>query len=247
MRFVIIFAVLACVFLFPGALGAEPGPVRIWMGLAALLLALLYLLALWPERRVGAWIRTASPLAGIARLVLMPYRWLAYLVLRTKVAMRHLRPIDEIVPGLYLGRRPLPGDRDGMATLALKAIVDLCAEFPPSGAIHGIPDADYLSIPAMDGTAPALPDIANAIEWIEQRIAAGKPVLVHCAAGHGRSATVVACLLIARGLATDAPSAQSLMQTIRPGVRLNRTQTRQVGRFVEWLATRPEPAEALQA
>lgn len=245
MRLVVLFAVLASAFLVPGAFGVQLGPVRVWMGLSALLLALLYMLALWPERRVGAWIRTASPLAGIAWVLLTPYRWIAYLVLRTKVALRHLRPIDEIVPGLYLGRRPLPGDRDALAALSLQAIVDLCVEFPPSGPVVGVAHADYLSIPAMDGTAPALPDIASAVEWIEQRLAAQKPVLVHCAAGHGRSATVVACLLISRGLATDAASAQTMMQTIRPGVRLNRTQTRQVGRFVTWLATRPEPAEAL--
>jgi hypothetical protein len=244
MKFIIAFGFISLALLAPAAAGEHINPLQVWLGLASVLLTLLYLIALWPERKIGRWIRLASPFSGALRLLLTPYRWLAYLLLRAKVAARHVRQIDQIIPGLYLGRRPLPGDRAGLEAYKLQAVVDLCAEFPASGPVVGVADEHYLSIPAMDGTAPSMDDIRAAVDWIDERLDAGRPTLVHCAAGHGRSATVVACLLIARGLATTADEAEKMMQAVRPGVRLNGQQKRQVGRFIALSAQEPVPAAA---
>ena len=50
------------------------------------------------------------------------------------------------------------------------------------------------------------------------------PVYVHCALGHGRSALVVAAVLIARGLASNADEAQARVKAARPGLGLNKAQ-----------------------
>lgn len=244
MRFVFAFGLLSLLLLGPAAAGEHINPLQVWLGLASTVLTLLYLIALRPERGIGRWVRTASPLAWLVRGLLLPYRWLAYGLLRAKVALRHVRQIDRIIPHLYLGRRPLPGDRAGLEAYRLQAVVDLCAEFPASGRLVGVSESDYLSIPAMDGTAPSIHDIRAAVEWIDARLDQGRPTLVHCAAGHGRSATVVACLLIARGLATTADEAEKMMQAVRPGVRLNRQQKRQVQRYLDELAHEPAPVPA---
>jgi len=228
MKLSILFAALAAAFLSPLAWHESPGAVRLWLGLASAVLALLYVIAQWPDTRVGRWLRSPGPAPAATRVLLAPHRWGAWLFLFIKLKLQSERHLDEVAPGLLLGRRPLSADRT-----PADCVVDLCVEFPPSGPVVGVPDDDYLSLPALDGTAPALADLQHAVGWIQQRLARGRRVLVHCAAGHGRSATVMACVLIARGLAADADSAERLMQSARPLVSLNRTQRWIVARYVE--------------
>lgn len=85
---------------------------------------------------------------------------------------------------------------------------------------------------------PAGPDpdqIERGVHWAAQQVAAGRPVLVHCAHGHGRSATVLAAILIAEGRASGVAEAEALMQAQRPRVRLNR---RQRAALLAWVARR---------
>lgn len=242
MRLPILFGLLSLALLAPPGLSYTPGGgLRAWLGIASAVLCLLYVISLWPERQVGRWIRSASPISWFVRLLLAPHRWGAWAFVWLKVRFRGERPLDEIVPGLFLGRRPLWMDRAANATHRLSGVVDLCVEFPESGPVVGVAEEDYLSIPALDGTAPSLHDTKYAVDWMEDRLKQGKNILVHCAAGHGRSATVVAALLIARGLATDAESAERLMKTIRPLVSLNRSQRRLIARYVADLAAQPRP------
>jgi protein-tyrosine phosphatase len=49
-------------------------------------------------------------------------------------------------------------------------------------------------------------------------------VYIHCAVGHGRSATVAAAVLLARGLAANPREAVALLRRSRPLVRLTRVQ-----------------------
>ena len=59
-----------------------------------------------------------------------------------------------------------------------------------------------------------------------RRARAEGPVLVHCALGHGRSATFVAAYLLAEGLAASLPEALDLLRRVWPGVRLSDAQRR---------------------
>ncbi|BDR91416.1 protein-tyrosine phosphatase family protein [Vulcanisaeta souniana] len=65
---------------------------------------------------------------------------------------------------------------------------------------------DYLHIPTRDGYAPTEETLYSISTWIDRNIMNGKPVLVHCHAGIGRSPTVIAAyLMYRRGLnANDA-------------------------------------------
>ena len=51
-----------------------------------------------------------------------------------------------------------------------------------------------------------------------------RPVYVHCAEGHGRSATVVAALLLLTEQVSTVEEAISNVRQARPGVGLNRQQ-----------------------
>lgn len=82
----------------------------------------------------------------------------------------------------------------------------------------------YLNLAVWDTHAPTPAQIEQGVQWAVAQRAAGRPVLVHCAHGHGRSATVLGAILIAEGLAESAADAEALMKARRPRVRLNRRQ-----------------------
>ena len=81
----------------------------------------------------------------------------------------------------------------------------------------------WLCLPTLDGTAPPADGLLKLVDTVESRDPSG-PVYVHCAAGHGRSATVAAALMLRRGLAADVASAEATMREARPGIHLNRAQ-----------------------
>jgi hypothetical protein len=66
-----------------------------------------------------------------------------------------------------------------------------------------------------------------------ERIAdAPGPVLVHCGKGHGRSALVLAAIVVARGLAEGAAEAADYVRRRRRGVWLRPAQRAALARYV---------------
>jgi atypical dual specificity phosphatase len=61
----------------------------------------------------------------------------------------------------------------------------------------------YVHIPVIDFTAPSEPQLREALDAIDAAHAGNRAVLVHCAAGQGRSATILAAWLIRQGTSAD--------------------------------------------
>jgi atypical dual specificity phosphatase len=72
-----------------------------------------------------------------------------------------------------------------------------------------------LHVPVADMSPPTIDQIRTCISAIERAHARGMGVAVHCAAGLGRTGTVLACYLVSRGM--GAAEAIGRMRELRPG------------------------------
>lgn len=155
-------------------------------------------------------------LNGLHVFALWPYFLVAWGLWQVKSRFLGENAHDEVAPGIIVGRRPL-----GAAEVPAHAtvVVDLTSEFRRAPSTQRI--ERYECLPTLDTAAPDLEAMRTLLDRIEGETG---PVYVHCAMGHGRSATVAAALMIRRGLAEDVDEAVSQMIEARPKVRLHAGQ-----------------------
>ena len=95
----------------------------------------------------------------------------------------------------------------------IKAIVSVVEEPLKKEWLDGI---DYMHIYTQDGSAPDITDIDAAVEFIHSKIKDKRAVVVHCAAGKGRTGTILAAYLI-KYANMDALTAIDNVRRLRPG------------------------------
>lgn len=72
-----------------------------------------------------------------------------------------------------------------------------------------------IQLPTPDFRPPSIADLERGVAAIEQSVAAGKRVAVHCVAGLGRTGTLLACYLVHHNFSPEA--AVDRIRTLRPG------------------------------
>ncbi|MFH1723639.1 MAG: dual specificity protein phosphatase family protein [Elusimicrobiota bacterium] len=146
----------------------------------------------------------------INEISLVGYRWLA----KEGFAA-------EILPGLFLGSRPLPFDAAYIEQIKVRSVLDLTCELQETAFMRQA--EAYRCIPVLDATAPTRAQLDEGVAWIRETLKRG-PVYVHCAMGHGRSATFIAAHILTEKLAGDVEAAMEIIRGKRPGAKLNAEQ-----------------------
>jgi hypothetical protein len=161
-------------------------------------------------------------------LLFWPFHLLNYASLTLFRCSRRSAPFTEILPGLYLGGCLSSRDARRLNELKICAVLDLTSEF---SEVRSLREATaYMCIPLLDRTAPSTSELETAINFIREQLQRGS-VYVHCALGHGRSATVMLAYLLASGKFASLTDALAHVQSKRPRVRLNRSQLRALRQF----------------
>jgi protein-tyrosine phosphatase len=118
--------------------------------------------------------------------------------------------------GLAVSGRPVTKSQiEWLLRNGVGAILSLTEDRIPAYFLKGL-DIQYSHIPIPDHHPPHLQDMLQAIEFVDSARAQGRKVLVHCAAGQGRSATVVAAYLMYKeGMTSN--EAMAWIRRVRPG------------------------------
>lgn len=135
-----------------------------------------------------------------------------------RIWTRGQAPWQLLAGGVWIGRAPSLGEATDFRT-----ILDLTAELPVTAHAH---------VPILDLTPPRADQLDAAVAAIER---AERPVLVCCALGYSRSATVAAAWLMTNSAAGDAESAVEAVRRARPQIVI-RAET--VARLREWFRSR---------
>ena len=105
----------------------------------------------------------------------------------------------------------------------MSRILDCTSEFSIPSSLLSL---KYLNLPIPDLTAPTPSQLQQGVWFIQEALAAGETVYVHCKVGYSRSGTVVGAALLATGLCPTAEQTMEWLETKRPGMIL-RPEARQ--------------------
>lgn len=227
------FGRLFLIFGFASLLAAGVAP-SLWVRIVFLCLAPAALLMSLAYFRIGPNLigKQSHGTILLWRWVLLwPYHLANALNLHLVALLSKENAADEVAPGLFVSRRLTLLDRHLLAEGKISAILDATAEFPRLGALRG---KAYWCCPLLDMTAPNVEQLTEGVAFVvEQRLKG--PVLIHCAAGHGRSATFAAAVLLAGGEAVNPDDAIAKLRSKRPGINLNHEQRAALAAFYEHL------------
>lgn len=164
-----------------------------------------------------------------------PFHWLFdkfFPVIRfTYEKIQRHRWFDQITPHLWLGGAPqYPRDYQFLLDNGITAVLNIRAEREDDVALYRQHDIAYKQIKVLDVTVPSEAMIDLGVEFVREQIEDGRIVLVHCAKGRGRSATILAAYLMRHeGVSFD--QANQTMKTIRPLTKLEGRHRQQLEKW----------------
>jgi protein-tyrosine phosphatase len=159
-------------------------------------------------------------LSWLSYVLYWPYHLLNWLSLFGFRRSGKENAFDRIDENVYLGCRLSNRDKQDIEIIGIKSVLDLTCEFSEFEALRQL---SYRCIPILDTRAPSVESLQAGAKWIQEEAVKG-PVYVHCALGHGRSATFVAAYLMLSGKARTSQDAIDQIKVLRPRIGLHSEQ-----------------------
>lgn len=93
---------------------------------------------------------------------------------------------------------------------------------------------DYFHLKVEDYGAPSLSGMDTTVNYVKEHLNDGKPVMVHCAAGRGRTGTILAAYFL-KNFNLTAEQAIKKIRDLRPGSIQSLAQEKAIEMYEEYL------------
>jgi atypical dual specificity phosphatase len=120
---------------------------------------------------------------------------------------------------------------DWILKQGVRSIITMTENSLPESWVKNV---KYLHVPTEDFSAPDMEQIDNAVEFIQNRIKNNEPVMIHCAAGIGRTGTILACYLV-KYQKLSAKDAIQKVRKKRPGSIQSESQEIAISLYYKFL------------
>ncbi len=149
--------------------------------------------------------------------ILFPFHLVKYL----SILMQSLseEPVSQITEKIFIGQQLLWFHKKVFEDRKIGAVLDITIENREPFFIAMDKSIQYLKIPVLDKTSPSVEQLDAGVGWGLEQISQGRNLYVHCGAGHERSATFVAALLLKLKYSKAIDEAMSLIRKNRPKAR----------------------------
>ena len=149
-----------------------------------------------------------------------------------------ITPADRVPAELWLGGAPYyRRDYDFIVRNNIRAVLNIRSERADDEGFYAAQDITHLRLRVPDVWVPDEQAITEGVDWMKQQTAAGRSVLVHCAKGRGRSATILAAYLM-REAGYSYDEAKNLLKSKR---KLSKLEDRHQAVLEDWITKTHRP------